>query len=85
MGGVLMLSFSPSHNSPVVEQGKIDLGQSFADHDGYSWVLYCVLSGDRRVICSYEYWPASDIGTSHQLAQYGRQPDYIFTPKGVIF
>ncbi len=80
-----MLSFNPSHNGPVAEQSKIDLGQSFADHAEYSWVLFCVLSGDRRTICSYEYWPASDIGTSYQLGQYGRPPDYIFTPKGVIF
>ncbi len=80
-----MLSFSPSHNGLVVEQGKIDLGQSFADHGGCSWVLFCVLSGDRRVITSYEYWPASDIDASRKAALYGRQPDYIFTPKGVIF
>ncbi len=80
-----MIALNPSRNGPVVEQPKLDIGQNLADRDGCSWVLYCVLSGDRRVICNYEYHPESDIGISHQLAQYGRQPDYIFTPKGVIF
>ncbi len=79
-----MIALNPLRNGPVAEQSKLDIGQNLADRDGCQWELYLVYAGDRSVIVSYEFWQVNE-GVARKQAYYGRQPDYIFTPRGVIF
>lgn len=75
-----MLTLNPSRNGLVAEPEKLVWGQLLADRDQTTWELYLVLSGDRRVIVSYEYWMAAD-SKAKKKTYYGKPPDYVFTPQ----